>query len=280
MTAVQAGLVADAAERGATIVLLQEFSIGPYFAGTTSDDGFDWAEPLSGGPSDRAFSRFARDNGVTIIGSIFEIDGAGDHWDTATIHDPAGSLAHFTRKVHIPSGKGYHETHFFSGAGEYPVHDLGAVRVAAPTCYDQWFPEVARIYALEGAELICYPTAIGGEPSDPDLDSRDAWEIVIRSHAIANGVFVAVANRTGEENGNRFYGSSFVCDPTGEVLVRASLAGTEVLTVDLHPHTLEHWRRTFPLLQQRRPDTYGTITSPTPGTAARRESDSRFEGPI
>jgi len=264
MAAAQAVLVAEAAERGATIVLLQEFSIGPYFAGVTDPSGFAWAEPLHGGPSDRAFSRFALDNAVTVIGSIFEA-ADGRHWDTATIHSPDGRLAGFTRKVHIPSGVGYHEDHFFDGADEYPVHDLGAVKVAAPTCYDQWFPEVSRIYALEGAELICYPTAIGAEPSDPDLDSREAWETVIRGQAIANGVFVAAANRIGEENGNRFYGSSFICGPTGEVLTRASRTETAVLVADLDPHTLEHWRAMFPLLNQRRPDTYGRITSPMPG---------------
>ena len=269
MAEVQAGLVAEAAERGATIVLLQEFSIGPYFAGTTDDAGFAWAEPLHGGPSDRAFSRIARDNGVTLIGSLFEVDDAGDHWDTATIHDRDGTLTHFTRKVHIPSGTGYHESHFFSGADDYPVHNLGGVKVAAPTCYDQWFPEVARIYALEGAELICYPTAIGGEPSDPGFDSRPAWETVIRGHAIANGVFVAAANRTGTENGNTFYGSSFISDPTGEVIARASRTGTETLVADLEPRVLEHWRHTFPLLHQRRPGTYGRIILPASGDAPR-----------
>jgi N-carbamoylputrescine amidase len=265
MIDVQGGLVAEAAGRGAGIVLLQEFSIGPYFPGTTDDAGFDLAESLRDGPSARAFSRFARSNGVTIVGSIYERDGSGRYWDTATIHDPEGDLVGFTRKVHIPSGVGYHETHFFGGADDYPVHDLGDVRVGVPTCYDQWFPEVSRIYALEGAELICYPTAIGGEPSDPGLDSRPAWEIVIRGQAVASGLFIAAANRVGEENGNTFYGSSFICDPTGEVLARASRGGTEVLVADLSPEVLEHRRKMFPLLRQRRPDTYAKIVATDEG---------------
>ncbi|MDJ0791504.1 MAG: nitrilase-related carbon-nitrogen hydrolase [Acidimicrobiia bacterium] len=266
----QADLVSQAAEQGATLVLLQEFSIGPYFAGVTDDVGFSWAEPLRGGPSDLAFSRFASDNGITVIGSIYEIDETGEYWDTATVHGPSGTLEHYTRKVHIPSGEGYYETHFFGGYDEYPVHDLGSVQLAAPTCYDQWFPELARIYALEGAELICYPTAIGAEPTDPDMDSQPSWETVMRGHAIANGVFVAAANRVGEENGIPFYGSSFVCAPSGEILARASRTEPEVLVVDLEPSDLDHWRELFPLLHQRRPDTYNRITGTPVGDAPDR----------
>lgn len=255
----QAELVAEAANEGASLILLQEFSVGPYFAGVTDEAGFEWAEPLKGGPSDRAFSRYASDNNVTIIGSIYEIDEAGEYWDTATVHGPSGELEHFTRKVHIPSGEGYYETHFFGGYDEYPVHDLGDVQLAAPTCYDQWFPELARIYALEGAELICYPTAIGAEPTDLEMDSQPSWETVMRGHAIANGVFVAAANRVGEENGIPFYGSSFICAPSGQLLAQASRTETEVLIADLPPYDLEHWRELFPLLHQRRPDTYSRI---------------------
>src|SRR5690606_23107362 len=142
----------------------------------------------------------------------------GQYFDTATIHNPQGELAHFTRKVHIPSGEGYHETDFFGGGVEYPVHDIGKMRLAIPTCYDQWFPEMARICTLNGAEFIFYPTAIGSEPTDPDFDSKDAWQTVMRGHAVANGVYIAAANRIGEENDIRFYGSSFVCDPTGKII--------------------------------------------------------------
>ena len=270
MVDAQRSLVSEAAAQGAKLILLQEFSIGPYFAGTTDKAGFRWAEPLRGGPSDAAFSSFAKDNDATIIGSIYEIDDNGEYWDTATVHAPDGDLVHYTRKVHIPSGEGYHETDFFGGADEFPAHDLGAVKLAVPTCYDQWFPELARIYALEGAEFICYPTAIGAEPTDPDMDSQPSWETVMRGHAIANGVFVAAANRVGEENGIPFYGSSFICDPSGNILARASRSETEVLVVDLDPYALEHWRELFPLLHQRRPDVYGRIQDTPSGDVPER----------
>ena len=270
MVEAQRALVSEAAAQGATLILLQEFSIGPYFAGTTDKAGFRWAEPLRGGPSDAAFSSFAKDNDATIIGSIYEIDDDGEYWDTATIHAPDGDLVHYTRKVHIPSGEGYYETDFFGGYDEFPVHDLGSVKLAVPTCYDQWFPELARIYALEGAEFICYPTAIGAEPTDPEMDSQPSWETVMRGHAIANGVFIAAANRVGEENGIPFYGSSFICDPSGKILAQASRTETEILVVDLDPYALEHWRDLFPLLHQRRPEAYGRIQDVPSGDVPER----------
>lgn len=254
-------LVAQAAQKGAQIVCLPELTISPYFPGTRDKEGFKWAEPLHGGPSDMFFGALARDNGVTIIGSIFEKADDG-WWDTATIHNPAGQLIHHTRKVHIPSGEGYHETDFFNNGVDYPVHDLGHVKIAIPTCYDQWFPEMARICALNGAEFIFYPTAIGSEPTDPTIDTKESWQIVMRGHAIANGVFIAAANRVGEENGVRFYGSSFICDPTGKILAEAGRDTTEFIIADLDGHILEHWRELFPLLHQRRPETYGRIVEP------------------
>ena len=179
-------LVAEAAETGASLICLPEFSILPYFPGVRDPAGFAWAEPLQGGVSDQFFAELTRSHGVIIIGSLFERDKDGKYWDTATVH-AAGQLRHFTRKVHIPSGEGYYETDYFAGADQYPVHDLGDVRLAAPTCYDQWFPELARIYALEGAEFIYYPTAIGSEPTADDFDSAEAWRTVMRGHAAANG---------------------------------------------------------------------------------------------
>lgn len=128
-----------------------------------------------------------------------------------------------------------------------------------PTCYDQWFPEMARICALNGAEFIFYPTAIGAEPTDPDIDTQNAWETVMRGHAIANGVYIGAANRIGVENGIRFYGSSFICDPMGRVLAQAGRDTTEVIMADLDPAVLEHWRDLFPLLHQRMPQTYRRI---------------------
>ncbi len=263
-------LVGQAADDGAQLVCLPELSISTYFPSQVSRSGFDWAEQLMGGPSVTFFGELARDNSVTLVGSIFEKTGDGHFYDTATIHSPTGKLIHTTRKVHIPSGEGYHETTYFEGGVEYPVHDIDRVKIAVPTCYDQWFPEMARIYALNGAEFIFYPTAIGSEPTDPDFDSQEAWQAVMRGHAIANGVFIAAANRTGEENGICFYGSSFICDPTGQILAQAGRYATEVIAADLKPYTLEHWRELFPLLHQRKPHTYARITETFDGPPSDR----------
>ncbi len=252
-------LAAEAAATGADLICLPEFSILPYFPGLRDSAGFRWAEPLEGGASERFFGELAREHRVTIIGSLFERDEAGRFWDTATVHRPDGKLAHYTRKMHIPSGEGYHETDYFGGADKFPVHELGTVKLAAPTCYDQWFPELARIYALEGAELITYPTAIGSEPTASDFDSAAAWQTVMRGHAVANGVFVAACNRVGRENAVTFYGSSFVCDPLGNVLAQASRDGDEVIHALLKADLREQYLELFPLLHQRRPEHYGRL---------------------
>ena len=254
-------LVAEAASTGAGLICLPEFSILPYFPGRRDPAGFSWAEPLRGGPSDQFFAELARTHQVSIIGSLFERDAGGKHWDTATIHDSSGILRHFTRKLHIPSGEGYHETDYFAGGDQYPVHDLGAVKLAAPTCYDQWFPELARIYALEGAELITYPTAIGSEPTAPDFDSSAAWRVVMRGHAAANGVFIAACNRIGTENAVTFYGSSFICDPLGNVLAQASRDNDEVVHAVLPAAQRQQYLELFPLLHQRRPQHYSRLLS-------------------
>ena len=261
-------LVAEAAAGGAALICLPEFTLSPYFPATRDASGYQWAEDLEGGPSGRAFAAWAQQHGITLLGSIFERGSCSDaHWDTAVLYGPDGRLAHFTRKVHIPSGAGYHETDFFGGARAYPVHDIGALRLAAPTCYDQWFPELARIYALRGAELIVYPTAIGSEPNAPDFDSRAAWQLVMRGHAVANGVFVAACNRWGQERGT-FYGSSFICDPRGEILAEAPRDADAVITARLQPETLAEYRSLFPLLHQRRPEVYGGLLAAYDGERA------------
>ncbi len=179
-------------------------------------------------------------------------------------HDlrPNGGLHGFTRKVHIPQGEGYHEDHFFGGSDRFPVHDVLGVRIAIPTCYDQWFPELSRIYALEGAEFIFYPTAIGSEPTSPATDTREAWQTVMRGQAIASGVFVAAANRVGVE-GVTFYGSSFVCDPAGRVMAQASREREEVITALLEAGDPRRMAAVVPLpSQQRRPETYRRLLEP------------------
>jgi N-carbamoylputrescine amidase len=251
-------LAAEAAGRGAALLCLQEFTLSPYFASVIDPENYIWAEPLRGGDSDLLFSELARQHGIYIVGSLFEEGEDGRYWDTATLHAPNGELAGYTRKVHIPQGEGYHEDHYFGGADQFPVHDIAGVKTALPTCYDQWFPELSRIYALGGAEFIFYPTAIGSEPSAPEVDTMPAWQTVMRGQAIANGVYIAAANRTGQE-GVTFYGSSFICDPMGTILAQASRDQTEVIVADLDPTIFAQWRDLFPLLRQRRPGVYGRL---------------------
>jgi N-carbamoylputrescine amidase len=257
-------LVSEAARRGAALMGLPELSLSPYFPSVRDPAGFAWAEPLPGGESDRFFAELARANRIMLIGSLFERTSDGHHYDTAVVYDAEGRLVGVTRKVHLPSGEGYHETDFFEPGDSHPVHDLGLLRIAAPTCYDQWFPELARIYGLSGAEFIFYPTAIGSEPTAPDVDTQEAWQTIMRAHAIANGVFVGAANRVGTENGVTFYGSSFIADPMGRVLAQAGRATVEVIAADLDPNTLTRWRALFPLLRQRMPSTYGALTAYSP----------------
>jgi N-carbamoylputrescine amidase len=253
-------LVVQAADQGASLVCLPELSLSPYFPGKREKDGFQWAEALPGGDSDAFFSQLAQQYKVMICGSLFEKTDDGHFYDTTTLHDAEGNLIGATRKIHIPSGEGYHESDFFEGGSSYPVFNLGAVNIATPTCYDQWFPELSRIYTLNGAEFIFYPTAIGSEPTDPHIDTAEAWQTVMRGQAIANGVYIGAANRIGEENGVRFYGSSFICDPMGRILVQAGRDTTEVIVADLDGNLLRHWRTLFPLLVQRRPVTYTRLS--------------------
>lgn len=255
-------MIGEAAAGGAQIVCLPEFSLAPYFPGTTDAAGFGWAEALPGGESDEFFRAQANKHGVALVGSLYEKTPDGTLYDTAVIYAATGTLAGVTRKIHIPYGEGYNETHFFGGGAEYPVFTIEGVPLATPTCYDQWFPELARIYSLNGAEFIFYPTAIGSEPTDATMDTRDAWQSVMIGHAIANGVYIAAANRVGVENGVTFYGSSFIANPQGKIIAQAGRDTTEVIMADLEPAVLEHWRWLFPLLHQRRHETYNAITQP------------------
>lgn len=261
-----------AAAEGARLICLQELTLHRYFGDELAPKNFDLAEPLGKGPSSRLFARLAKESGAHVIGSLFEVtseskgreDALGlrrkHYYNTAAIFDPQGKLCAFTRKQHIPSGTGYEETFYFEpGDSNYPVHDLGFVKLAVPTCYDQWFPEMARICALKGAELIVYPTAIGSEPNYAGFDSQPRWQTVMTAHAIANGVFVAAVNRTGDEGTVAFYGSSFVCDPTGVVMAQAPRGEPAVVVATLKPEVFNTWRAMFPLLRQRQPHTYGEL---------------------
>ena len=261
--ALRAGVLSVAAQ-GAQLVCLQELTLHRYFGDIKDPALFDLAEPLEHGPTGQLCRRIAKEAGVHVVGSLFERVGAR-YFNTAVIYGPQGEFVGYTRKQHIPRGTGYNEDFYFEpGDSDYPVHDLGFLKLACPTCYDQWFPELARIYALKGAELIVYPTAIGSEPDHPGFDSQPLWQHMMTAHAIANGVFVAAVNRTGDDDDAaidkrqqvRFYGSSFVCEPTGRILTQAPRDEAAVLVAELDFGVFEFWRKLFPLLQQRQPQTY------------------------
>jgi N-carbamoylputrescine amidase len=267
--ALQAGIVA-AADEGAQLVCLQELTLSRYFA---VDDGGPAAigvapEQLPGGATHDFAARMAALTGVHVHASLFERapgeDGLG--YNTAIVVAPDGRLTARTRKLHIPVTAGYHEDRYFregpSVEQAYPVVDVADARFGLPTCWDQWFPEVARIYALDGAEVLVYPTAIGSEPDHPEFDTEPLWERVILGNAIANGLFMVAVNRTGDGPPLRFYGSSFICDPYGRKLVQAPRDEPAVLVADLELSQRRDWLALFPFLQTRRPDTYGRLTEP------------------
>jgi N-carbamoylputrescine amidase len=251
-----------AAAEGAQLICLQELTLSPYFA-TTDDQGADAAEPLTGGPTFRFASALARETGSFIHASLFEraddTDSAVPGYNTAICVAPDGELAAWTRKIHIPRFDGYHEDAYFRpGNTGYPVHQLAGAQVALPTCWDQWFPELSRSYGLAGAEVIVYPTAIGSEPDVPGFDTRPIWQQVITANGITAATFMIAVNRIGTEDPLSFYGSSFISDPYGRVIVQAPRDRAAVLVADLDLAQREDWL-TFGLHATRRPETYGQL---------------------
>eukprot|EP00002_Diphylleia_rotans_P032678 TRINITY_DN687_c0_g15_i1.p1 TRINITY_DN687_c0_g15~~TRINITY_DN687_c0_g15_i1.p1 ORF type:complete len:541 (+),score=123.22 TRINITY_DN687_c0_g15_i1:111-1733(+) len=259
--------VKEAASKGAKLVALQELTLLRYFGDVMDPNLFALAEPLETGPTSRFCSEVAAEFNVFVVGSIFE---DATHikpdlrYNTAIIYGPDGKMFGFTRKQHIPKGTGYEEEFYFQpGDSDYPVHDLGFIKIGVPTCYDQWFPELARIYALKGAELLLYPTAIGSEPNYPGLDTEPMWQTMMVSHGICNGLFIGAINRTGQEAMVNFYGSTFVCEPTGRMIAQASRDKPEVVVATLDFSIRQFWRDLFPLPYQRQPQTYGALLKPT-----------------
>jgi N-carbamoylputrescine amidase len=280
--------VRTAAGEGARLVCLQELTLSAYFAITP--DGPEAAgavpEPLPGGPTHEFAAALAAETGVPVHASLYESaerrpeakaeggarsaeaaatrSGASTlGFNTAICVAPDGALLARTRKTHLPVTAGYYEDRYFSpGDSGYPVTDVADARLAFPTCWDEWFPEVARAYALRGAEVIVYPTAIGTEPDHPGFDTEPLWEQVIRAHGITNGTFMVVPNRIGTEGPVTFYGSSFVSDPYGRVLVQAPRDEPAVLVADLDLDQRRDWLALFPFLATRRPETYGPLLEP------------------
>ena len=260
-----------AKEHGVQIVFLPELTLSRYPAdvcptGTPRES----AEDLKSGPTFQLVSRLAKELEISVHASLFEskefADGRG--LNTAIIVGPDGELVGATPKLHIPVTEGYFEDQYFQpGPNEnpYPVYELGVPgkpKVGLPTCWDEWFPEVARAYGLLGADILCYPTAIGSEPDHPDFDTEPLWRQVIISHAIANGLFIVVPNRYGDEGIIDFYGSSFIVDPYGRILAQASRSGDELLIADLDLDQRRDWLELFPFFATRRPDTYSVLTEP------------------
>jgi N-carbamoylputrescine amidase len=267
--------VAAAAVAGARLVCLQELTLSPYFAALPDGPAAIDAAPedLEGGPTHALVARLARTHGVFVSASLWEADPAvaPRGWNTAICVGPDGALVARTRKLHIPVTAGYHEDRYFpQGHGGYPVHTLGQARVGFPTCWDQWFPELARAYSLAGAEVIVYPTAIGSEPDHPGFDTQPLWERVITGNGIANGTFMVAVNRIGTEQIRHdapaitFYGSSFISDPYGRVLVQAPRDEPAVIVADLDLDARADWLELFPFLTTRRPDTYGPLVDGGP----------------
>jgi len=259
--------IRSAAGQEAQVVCLQELFRTPYFCQQEDSARFNLAEPIPG-PTTERLSGVARETGVVVVGSLFERRAAGVYHNTAAVIDRDGALLGLYRKMHIPDDPLYYEKYYFTpGDLGFRAFDTAAGRVGVLVCWDQWYPEGARLTALQGADILFYPTAIGWHPKEKaefGEGQRDAWETIQRSHAIANGVYVAAVNRVGHEGpadgGLEFWGGSFVCDPFGAVLARASHDREEVLVAECDLQKLENIRRNWPFLRDRRIDAYDGIT--------------------
>lgn len=265
--------ISQAARAGAKIVFLQELTLSRYPADAKPEGvPSKIAEKLQGGKTHSFAAKAAKQHGVVIHASLYEQadlpDGRG--LNTAILVNTKGEIIARTPKLHIPVTAGYYEDKYFqpgpNDTDPYPVYNLELDGVSAsfglPTCWDEWFPEVARSYSIRGAEVIAYPTAIGSEPDHPDFDTEPLWRQVIVGHGIANGTFMIVPNRYGNEGSLNFYGSSFISDPFGRILARAARDTDEVLVADLDLDQRRDWLDLFPFLATRRPDTYDKLTSP------------------
>ncbi len=261
--------IRKAASNGAKLVLLQELHLGPYFCQTENPAYFDLAEPVPG-PSSDVFASLAAELNIVIVASLFELRATGLYHNTAVVFEKDGSIAGKYRKMHIPDDPGYYEKYYFTPGdlGFRPI-STSVGKLGVLVCWDQWFPEAARLMALSGAELLLYPTAIGWGTSEPDSERMlmlDAWTTIQRSHAIANSIPVICANRVGFEpsgesadNGMIFWGNSFIVGPQGEFLAKAGGQADEVLTAPIDMSRTQAVRRNWPFLRDRRIDAYNDL---------------------
>jgi N-carbamoylputrescine amidase len=270
-----AQFVRDAARQGAQVVCLPELFKTQYFCQREDAALFDLAETIPG-PSTEVLCKVAQESKVSIIASLFEKRGIGVYHNTAVMIDSDGKILGLYRKMHIPDDPLYYEKFYFTpGDLGFKAFDTHFGRIGTLVCWDQWYPEGARLTALAGAEVLFYPTAIGWHPAEKEqygTAQHDAWRTIQRAHAIANGVYVAVVNRVGHETGNirgnevkgaglEFWGRSFLCDPFGVVLAEASHDKEEILIGEVDAKKMEDVRRNWPFLRDRRIDSYGAITS-------------------
>jgi len=261
--------VKEAAGRGAKIVCLPEMFRSLYFCQREDVKLFDLAETIPG-PSTESLGKVARDHGVTVIAPVFEKRAIGLHHNSLAVLGNDGKVSGIYRKMHIPDDPAYYEKYYFvPGDLGWKTFETPEATIGTLICWDQWFPEGARLTALRGAEILFYPTAIGWHPAEKDAvgkSQRDAWQTIQRSHAIANGLYVAAVNRTGHEvltegtDGIQFWGTSFVSDPFGVVVAEAGTDTEEVLVVEIDRERMEDVRRNWPFLRDRRIDDYGDIT--------------------
>jgi len=257
----------SAVQQGADVVCLPELFSHLYFCQTEDHQNFRLAEPVPG-PTTDLLSSLARELGVVIVASVFEERAPGIYHNTAVVLNDDGELLGKYRKMHIPDDPLYYEKFYFTpGDLGFQSFDCRIGRIGVLICWDQWFPEAARLTALQGAQILFYPTAIGWFPSekaDFGPAQHESWELIQRSHAVANGCFVAAVNRTGHEGdpdgGIEFWGQSFVADPTGQILARASATEPEVMVVRLNLEQVAESRTQWPFLRDRRIDAYGDLT--------------------
>ena len=253
----------EAVSRGARVVCLQELYRSHYPCQSEEMKRFDLAEPIPG-PTTETLGRLAAARKVAIIAPVFERRAPGVYHNAAVVLDEDGRIAGHYRKMHIPDDPGYYEKFYFTpGDLDFTAHRTRRASLGVLICWDQWFPEAARLTALAGAQILFYPTAIGWSPGTPapvKTRMHQAWETIQRSHAIANGVFVAAVNRVGVEGNIEFWGSSFVCDPFGEMLAQASSSTEETLVVECDLDRIEQVRRNWPFLRDRRIDAYHDLT--------------------
>ncbi|HMP74053.1 MAG TPA: carbon-nitrogen hydrolase [Kiritimatiellia bacterium] len=262
-------LARQAAAEGAEVIVLPELYRSLYFCQREDAELFDLAEPLDG-PTNQTFQAVARETGTVIITSFFERRAPGLYHNTAAIIDTDGSIAGLYRKMHIPDDPAFYEKFYFTpGDLGFKATPTAKGRIGVLICWDQWYPEAARLTALCGADLLVYPTAIGWHPAEKSshgASQREAWMTIQRSHAIANGVFMVSANRVGHEvltpgtPGLEFWGTSFIADPFGVILAQGSTDTEQIVSADLNLHRIEETRRGWPFLRDRRIDAYADIT--------------------